>query len=447
MPSEAQKEEQLMKKSFKVLAIFSFAVMLATAAFATNGDDLIGVGPISRAMGGVGIAQPMDAISAVFANPAAMCFGEYCPGSEFNFAGTLFMPKIDAKVTNSNGTFSADAKDNVYPIPAIGFSVPMGREGTNWRFGLAAYGVSGLGVDYRGTVLDNSRFYDFSGGTNPLGPFAPMVTGAYTQLQIMKFAPAFAYQVTPNLSLGLALPVDYGVLDLRNGGSNGFALGFLPGLIYKPIDNLSLGLTYTAPQKINYKNVADFDQDGTYDDLELESPQQVGFGIAYDFFNAGLVLEADAKWINWANAKGYEDFDWDNQTVFAIGAQYKATDKLSLRIGYNYASNPVNEHNGWDGSFNPSTGMPNSTHLIQGKPVASYYYETFRIIGFPAIVEQHISAGIGYKFTDFFSLDLGFMYAFDNTITETGTDPFGQPVTIESTLKETSVDFGLTWRF
>lgn len=436
-----------MKKIFIVLIILSFSVMLAPAAFATNGTNLIGIGPIARSMGGVGIAQPMDAISAVFANPAAMCFGEYCPGSEFNFSGTAFMPKIDAKVTNSSGTFSADAKDNVYPIPAIGFSVPMGEEGTKWRFGLAAYGVSGLGVDYRNTVLDNDKFYDFSGGGNPLGPYAPMVTGAYTQLQIMKFAPAIGYQITPNLSLGMALPIDYGVLDLRNGGSSGFALGFLPGIIFKPIDNLSLGLTYSAPQKINYKNVTDFDQDGSYDSLELESPQQAGFGIAYDFFGTGLVLEADVKWINWSDADGYSEFDWDNQTVFAIGAQYKATDKLSLRIGYNYASNPVNEHNGWDGSFNPGTGAPNSVNIIQGKPVASYYYEAFRIIGFPAIVDQHLTAGIGYKFTDTFSLDLGFMYAFENTITETGTDPFGQPVTIESTLSETSLDFGLTWRF
>ena len=93
------------------------------------------------------------------------------------------------------------------------------------------------------------------------------------------------------------------------------------------------------------------------------------------------------------------------------------------------------------------TGAPNSAKIIQGKPVASYYYETFRIIGFPAIVDQHITAGIGYRFSDAFSLDLGFMYAFDNTITETGTDPFGQPVTIESSLKEISIDFGLTWRF
>jgi long-chain fatty acid transport protein len=431
-----------MKKLFKVLTIFSFAVMLSTAAFATNGDNLIGVGPISRAMGGVGIAQPMDAISAVFANPAAMCFGAYCPGSEFNFSGTLFMPKVDAKVTNAGtpglttaGTFSADSEDNIYPIPAIGFSVPIGSEPRNWRFGLAAYGVSGLGVDYRGTSLDNSTYFP-----NPPfpAPGAPLVSGDYTQLQIMKFAPSIAAQLSPNFSAGLALHINYGNLDLKNGGSSGFAFGLQPGIIYKPTDNLSLGLTYVSPQKINHKNVSDFDGDGTDDDLELESPQQVGLGIAYDFFGTGLLLETNVKWINWSDAEGYQDFDWKDQWVLAIGAQYKATDKLVLRAGYNYGENPVKEHNNFNGA---------TTTTVQGKTLPTYYYETFRIIGFPAIVEHHITAGIGYKFTDYFSLDLGFVYAFENTITESGTDPLGAATTIESTLSETSIDFGLTYRF
>jgi long-chain fatty acid transport protein len=431
-----------MKRLFKVLVIFSFTLMLSIAAFATNGDNLIGVGPISRAMGGVGIAQPMDAISAVFANPAAMCFGEYCPGSEFDFSGTLFMPKIKAKVTNAGtpGLTSAvnletDSEDNIYPIPAIGFSVPISPEPQNWRFGLAAYGVTGLGVDYRNTSIDNSTYY-------PSPPFpvpAPLVSGDYTQLQIMKFAPSIAFQLSPNFSAGLAVHINYGNLDLKNGGSSGFAFGFQPGIIYKPIDNLSLGLTYTSPQKINHKNVSDFDGDGTDDDLKLESPQQVGLGIAYDFFNAGLVLEANVKWVNWSNAEGYNDFDWKDQWVLAIGAQYKATDKLVIRAGYNYGENPVKEHNNFNGL---------TTTTVQGKTLPStYYYETFRIIGFPAIVEHHITAGIGYKFTDAFSLDLGFVYAFENSITESGTDPFGTPVTIESTLSETSIDFGLRYKF
>jgi long-chain fatty acid transport protein len=255
----------------------------------------------------------------------------------------------------------------------------------------------------------------------------------------MKFAPALAFQPKPDLSIGLAIHIDYGNLDLKNGGSSGFALGVQPGIIFKPTDNLSLGLTYTSPQKVNHKNVTDFDQDGTDDDLKLEAPQQLGLGVAYDFFNTGLLLAADVKWLNWSDADGYQEFDWDDQWVLAIGAQYKATEKLVLRAGYNYGENPVKEHNNFSGT---------TTTTVQGKTLPStYYYETFRIIGFPAIVEHHFTAGIGYKFTDAFSLDLGFMYAVEESISESGTDPFGTPVTLESTLSETSLDFGLTYRF
>ena len=122
----------------------------------------------------------------------------------------------------------------------------------------------------------------------------------------------------------------------------------------------------------------------------------------------------------------------------AIGAQYKATDKLVLRAGYNYSENPVKEHNNFDGT---------TLTTVQGKTFPTYYYETMRIIGFPAIVEHHFTAGLGYKFTDSFSLDLGLVYAVEESIKESGTDLGATPVTLESTLSETSLDFGITYKF
>src|SRR5512146_1875588 len=151
-----------MKRHFVVLIAIIFVLAFTGFASATNGDNLMAIGPIARSMGGVGIAAPQDAIGAVFANPAAMCFGPYCPGTEVNFGGTLFMPKVDATVTTSDGNvISADSARKVYAIPAIGLSVPITN---NWRFGLAAYGVSGLGVDYRGTSIDTTALPG-SGGT------------------------------------------------------------------------------------------------------------------------------------------------------------------------------------------------------------------------------------------------------------------------------------------
>ena len=422
-----------MKKSITIFIFLAISLAVIPAAHTTNGDNLIAIGPIARAMGGVGIAAPQDAISAVFANPAGMCFAPFCNATTFDFAGTLFMPKIDAFVSTGSIVNSANSKDSVYAIPAIGLSVPVNNTFPSWRFGIAAYGVSGLGVDYRGSNLDN---------TTTLSGY-PLVSGEYTSLQIMKFAPAIAVQALDNLSLGLAFHIDYANLDLRNGSSPNYSYGAQLGLIYALTDSITLGTSYITSQEVTHVNITDFNSDGGLDDLKLESPKQFGFGIAYSILDsADLLIEADAKWLNWSDAKGYEEFDWDDQWVYALGVQVKPTDLLTLRAGYNYGKNPVKTHDGFVGVFNP-----NNVTNVQGVYLPTYYYETFRIIGFPAIVEKHLTLGIGLQLTQSFSVNLGYMHAFEETISETGTNLFGQQVTLESTLSETSYDFGLTWLF
>ena len=420
-----------MKNSARTLFVVLMILSISSVAQATNGDNLIAIGPIARAMGGVGIASPQDAISAVFANPAAMCFGPYCPSSEVNFAGTLFMPSTQAQVERAGEVTKADGKNNVYAIPAFGLSVPITSKPPFWRFGLSAYGVTGLGVDYKGTSIDKATI------STPRGDF-PLVAGAYTQLQIMKFSPAIAFQPFDKASFGVGLQVDYGILDLREGSAQNYGIGAQVGFIYKITDNLSFGLTYQSPQSITYDDVADFDGNNNLDQLELQSPNQVGVGLSYTLLDNKLLLGLDLKWLNWSGATGYNDFDWEDQVVVAVGGQYKATPKLTFRLGYNYGNNPVKTHDDFNGA---------SITRVQGKSLPTYYYETFRIIGFPAIVEHHITAGAGYQFSPRFSMELGYMHAFQNTISESGTDFVGAPVKLQSKLYENSVDLGLTWRF
>jgi long-chain fatty acid transport protein len=417
-----------MRRLFAVVAVLYLVLAISATADATNGTNLIGIGPISRSMGGVGIAAPQDAISAIFANPAAMCFGAYCPGSEFNFAGTLFRPKPEAKVSAGGVTASTDSDDKVYAIPAIGLSVPIPVAPQIWRFGLAAYGVSGLGVDYRDTELDR-----------PVAAFGgnPLAAGTTTQLQIMKFAPGVAFQPTDRLSLGLALHIDYSSLDLGDGSTFNYGYGYQLGILYRLTDVISLGASYISPQKVKYENVL-AKQNGYSADLELESPQQLGVGVAFTLFDK-LLIEGDVKWLNWSDAQGYDEFDWDDQWVYALGAQYEVLPKLFLRAGCNYGSNPVKRHNGFSGGP--------STTTVQGTTLPTYYYETFRIIGFPAIVEKHLTAGIGYEFSPKFGLHLGYMHAFQKKIKESGTGLDGGPASLESKLYEDSLELGLTWRF
>jgi long-chain fatty acid transport protein len=83
---------------------------------------------------------------------------------------------------------------------------------------------------------------------------------------------------------------------------------------------------------------------------------------------------------------------------------------------------------------------------VQGKSVPTFGYEMLRIIGFPAIVESHLTIGGSYKITDDMSIHLAYMHAFENTISETSA---GGPmaVTLASDLEEDTYSFSLAWAF
>ena len=414
-----------MRKVFLFIAAALMVAALAAPASATNGDNIIGVGAISRSMGGVGAAAPQDAITAVFGNPAAMCYIP-CETSEVDFAATVFDPTVRAKIEVGPASFEATSLGAPYAFPAIGIYTPISE---NWRFGLAAYGVSGLGVDYKDSHLRDT---------------AALLGGARfdikTDLQIMKFAPNLSYRIMPNLSVGAALQVNWAQLDLGDGSSHNFGVGTQLGVAYIPVDGLHLGLTYQTPQKHTFKRVFNFDAalgDTERDTLALEQPQQVVLGIAYDIIPNMLLVEVDGKWLNWAGADGYEDFDWEDQWVAAVGLQAKPVDWMAIRVGYNYGNNPVKEHDNWN---------PGGLSTVQGKQTPTLLYEGFRIIGFPAIVEQHITAGLGVNISKKVSANLGYTHAFSRGIHETSA---GGPAAIKlhSSLRESSYEFGLNIMF
>jgi long-chain fatty acid transport protein len=411
----------------RFLLIAAIGLVLPATALATNGDNLIGVGPISRAMGGVGIAAPQDAISAVFSNPAAMCFGAFCPSSQVDFSGTVFMPDVHSKVDAGPLSFSSHSSPKVYPIPALGISFNF-PDLPAWRFGFGAYGVTGLGVDYRSSSVDQPNFF---------GPGAPLAAGTFSDLNVMKFAPTVAYQFNHWLSLGASLHVVYSTLDLGSGQGSNFGVGAQIGAIVKPTPKLSLGLTYTTPQDVDYNKVIN-GVNGRNRTLTLGSPHNVGLGVAYEIIPRQLLVETDLKWLNWSSANGYSDFDWRDQWVVGVGLQYRPIPKLALRLGYNYGNNPVKTHN----NFN---GMTMTT--VQGTTLPTYYYESFRIVGFPAIVTNHLTLGVGYDVTERFTVNVGYMHAFEHTISESGTNLAGQPAGLKSKLSENGVDIGFSWRF
>lgn len=240
----------------KVLAVAGLLTLAATQAFATNGDNMIGVTPASEAMGGLGVGMPVGSIDSVFRNPAWMNTEK---GFTVSFGGILFMPDVKARVVQPTGSGLYDtgyvaSRANFFTVPEIGITQ---RINDKVVVGIAAYGVSGMGVDYRNKD--------------------PMLANMHTTLQFMRIISAISYQVTPNLSVGAGIDLAWGSLDLGaylpngsggsynagGGQSSSYGIGAQLGIAYQ-MGNLYAGLNYQSPVSMKYKHVFDSDGNGTF---------------------------------------------------------------------------------------------------------------------------------------------------------------------------------------
>jgi long-chain fatty acid transport protein len=412
-----------MKKTIK-LAVVAALALGATSAFATNGDHMMALGAKSTSMGGVGVATAFGAQSSL-ANAALI------KGNEVSFGGTLFMPAVEFKgevvQPQANGAKYQKSDASLNMIPSVAFVQDVNDKFT---WGLGMFGTAGMGVDYRDDVamynngtgapggLENAYMGTMS-GTNQLS----------TALMIMKFTLPMAYRPITGLSLGIAPVVQYGSLgmsynngaftqgvardntgaptgsynyhNVRTGGgaSDDLGFGYEIGLAYE-VSGLTLGAVYKSAIDMEYTNqiseaTANFGLSGYSD--HLEQPAEMGLGLSYAI--SGSTIALDYKNIAWSSAKGYEDFKWKDQSVLAIGYEYKAK-SFAIRLGYNHANNPIEEQAGAAGFG--ATGITN----YEGA-VLNY----FNLAGFPAIIETHYTVGGTINLSDVTSIDLAYVYS------------------------------------
>lgn len=377
------------------LAMAAALALGATSAFATNGDTLIGLGAKTRAMGGVGIGMSHGAESGL-TNPAMITTVK---GTEISFGGTLFMPKVKYDAGVGAGFQDSDADTNM--IPEVSIANEAIEDFFYWGIGM--WGTAGMGVDYR------------EAGSAATGGNGTMQM--VTNLQLMQFGVPLAIK-TSGFSIGVTPIIQYGALDInyqlpdmqnQNGGNpytigGGIAqdlkFGYNIGAAYDftavGAEGLALGAVYKSAIEMEYKQqlssaTAPFAQFGILTapmEDKLEQPAEIGVGVSYKY--EGSTIAFDYKQIQWSSAKGYEEFGWENQSVYAIGYEF-AMDNWAARVGFNYAENPIKE---WDGTT-PAGATLNM----------------FNLLGFPAVVEQHYTIGGTYGFTEKLSLDGAFTYA------------------------------------
>lgn len=403
-----------MKRLLTLIAAAALVMASFGSALATNGMYVIGVGPISRSMAGATTGLALDA-STVMTNPAGMAD----LGGRIDFGVTYFAPTSKYSATDfSSGSANAipemSSDTPASPMPAFGLIIPINEQ---FKFGIGAYGTAGMGVDYASALYGNVTYTNFS---------------------MMKFAPGVSYEFNKYVSIGAALNVDYATMAFNAGRSltsgaiishdsnSQMGIGFQVGVQVKPLDWLQIGLAYTSRQ---YFSDFEFNTPAGKDKLDFDLPQTIALGFGFKLhprFRVGL----DIKWINWDSTMGANkpewssvpsgsgawNVSWDNQWVFAIGAEFDATEWLKLRAGYNYAANPLSGN------------------------------RAFENIAFPALIESHFTAGMGFEINKSVEINISGMYAPEVSIS--GANMSQQGIAAYTTsLQEWSISAGVTYKF
>lgn len=403
--------------------IVTLSFITATMLHATNGDHLIATGAKARAMGGASIGMSHGSESGL-SNPALITSVE---NTEVSFGGTLFMPTIESTFNGGVPPQShvSDADTNMIPEVSIAHKI-----NENWYIGVGMWGTAGMGTDYSKAAFNPQQ--------GQLGNLHMV-----TNLQLLQFAVPIAYKtgglsiaVTPllqygNLDINYQMPTATGIANVGAGLAQDFGFGYNLGIAYdfaqNDVNGLTLGAVYKSAIEMNYANqlttaTGPFNQPPFPNVLSsdiLEQPAEVGIGFSY--VSGQHTFAMDYKVIQWSGAKGYSEFGWEDQDIYAFGYQYETT-AWALRAGYNHASSAVVE-------------------------VQDPRLNFFNLLGFPATSEDHYTFGGTYNISKAFSMDLAYVYSPESSKTF-NVAPLIPGVNSLTTLhKETSLTFQLVYNF
>lgn len=409
----------------RILLSAVVASALATQALATNGSHLIAVGPKTMSMGGAGIAMANGPESMV-ANPAMIASIE---GTEISGNLNFFQGNPTFEFT---GNTEAESDSPLSVIPAISAVYSITKD---INIGLGVFGYGGAGVDYSGEA------------TGPLG--------FKTALQVMDIVVPVSYKID-SVTVGVSavmkygsLAVDYDMTGFPGGGPVGddkattsTGIGYAIGLAYEPMKDLNLGLNYRSKVEMNYGSEfsdasAPFVAFGIFPanfDNRLDEPAEWGAGLAYKLGANTFAL--DYKMIQWSDADGYSSFNWQDQTVIAMGYEYNGG-SWAARVGYNLSTSPIEETAG--GSVSDTAGAVN----------------LFSLGGFPALSDSSITAGAGYSVNKDFDINLAVEYSpeasqkYDTTALNVTTTGAGVPISdsVSASLNTLSISIGADYRF
>ncbi len=423
-------------------------VLLAASAWST-GFEISGIGTAAQGMGGAFRAIAND-WSAAYYNPAGYGFfrSDQLGGTHGLFHNRHEVePRYyyrDAFGTpfRETGVFNDQTIYNQHAIrwnPSAGFAVLLPILGES-VWGLSVYQTFDHNDSWRlFSPLEEYTRFRLEDTPDSLSQIPN--NQFFNNLDVVAFQLTVAKELEPDrLSIGVGLQLlrgdlHFGDLDLRPTPVSspvgdrprdlipqfsyhegyGWGFGITGGLMFKPNERASIGVTFSLPSSITIDGDAelrfvmpqneelnrDF-QPGTPEFLftagtpvtlpasfetELDLPASFGIGVAYELIEDKLLISADARYTLWSSFEGlaftYSDFDpdaiddlnrrnddptvntfflsdlanateWENAGEVAFGARYTWSSDLALLGGVSYAQSPARENIGFSPQFSYS---------------------------------------------------------------------------------------------
>jgi len=424
----------------KFTRVFAFMALagLAGSAFATDGYFSHGYGMKAKGMGGAATATSDDAFFGAN-NPAAAAFA----GNRLDLGVDLFMPRRETSRTGSYGGAgyfdgSVKSDSNYFAIPEFGYNQMVGND---LALGVSVYGNGGMNSDYASGQLDAGLCM----GGMPNGQPANMLCGQGrlgVDLMQLIIAPTAAYKVAPNHSIGISplvgyqrfkaeglqafIPMSSDQSNVTNRGyDDSFGYGVRIGYMGKITPTFTIGAAYASKMSFGeFKKYAGlYAEQGAFD-----IPENYNLGVAWQA-TPEFQVAADYQRINYSGVASINNpstnmfplgsdngpgFGWQDVDVWKLGVQYKYSQQLTLRAGYNHTDNPITARD-----------------------------VTFNILA-PGVVKDHATLGFTYTLASGNELTMAYMHAFKKDVTGASILPFGGTEKIQ--MYEDSVGVQYSWK-
>jgi long-chain fatty acid transport protein len=404
-----------MKKIQLTTLILSF-LCIGTMLFA-GGFALTGVGSRATSMGGAfrGLA---DDATAMYWNPAGLGFID---NNLLDLGGTFIMPSgtWDSKGTQYTavpgfGDKEYEAEKSLRSFPNA--FITMAKQ-PKLKYGLGVYVPYGLGTTWDVYKLPASHT-----ATGPLTYAAGFPENELkSSIAVIDIHPSVAYQIMPNLSAGLGLSVMYTTIELgkisfnpalgataylqpisSDMSGNGIGFGANLGLLYKPTECMSIGLSGKLPSTVSMDGEAEIylwkpqpivptaAKVGGKSDIttELNLPADIGLGVSYKVM-PNWAVNLDYSYTLWssmeevkvkmetpANVLGTTEsiipFKWEDTHRISLGTEYLMGCN-SFRAGFFMDQSPIPAETQTPTLSDISTKL--SGNLGYGRNLGMFYFD------------------------------------------------------------------------